>query len=581
MAGAHVIVTADDLGLTYGINEGIAETAARGVLTSTCLRVNGPAYDDAIQNFVPRFPHIGIGVHLNLVEGKTLRAITSETQLCHGDGSFRYRFGGLLRMRRNKAFLAEVELEFRDQIERVLRDVPHADHLNTHQHSHGIPEIFDIVCALAKEYGIPFVRLQNEPLYFAGPFHRHLSAWYPQNIAKWLIMRRFAKQNRATAARHGVRTNDVFIGLLYTGFMTNRTVLGGLDKVADDAVVEVLLHPATLDGDRREVFLDKPLRDYLVRMERVEEIDALTDPELGRALRQRARLTTFGAVAHGTPYALPEPPDSDDPTRDDVRAPLRTLVVIDETPFFHPMMLKRLAQRCRDIEIVHVAVVDFPKGWPIQKYLMRNILRLKLRELIGLNLLNWALKIRGVLPRKLRGEFEGSVAATCRNLGLAHARVNSVNDDAFLSFAESLKLDLVVSSNSLIFHDRLLDMPTHGCINRHSGLLPSYGGLLPVYRAIQKGETHTGVSVHRMVRGIDEGRVLCRKWLPIFPGDTLNGLYRLCFRLSVIAIEEAIGRIVSGHDAAAPPDPDLAASYFSYPGPEDWKEFRANGGLFI
>ena len=71
----HLILHADDLGLCLAVNEGIRDSYENGFLTSTSLRVNGPAFQHAIKNVLPECPDLGVGLHLNLVEGKTLRVL--------------------------------------------------------------------------------------------------------------------------------------------------------------------------------------------------------------------------------------------------------------------------------------------------------------------------------------------------------------------------------------------------------------------------------------------------------------------------------------------------------------------------
>jgi methionyl-tRNA formyltransferase len=97
---------------------------------------------------------------------------------------------------------------------------------------------------------------------------------------------------------------------------------------------------------------------------------------------------------------------------------------------------------------------------------------------------------------------------------------------------------------------------------------------------VQYGEEFTGASVHLMSRGIDEGEVLSRKWLPIFPGDTLARLYRLCFVLSHEATTEAIAKPRRRNPYPVACD-GLAPNYYSYPADADWHEFRRRGGRFI
>ena len=64
----NLIVNADDLGWTEGVNRGIVEAHRRGLVTSTSLLANGRAFESALAAAISN-PQLGIGVHLNLSDG--------------------------------------------------------------------------------------------------------------------------------------------------------------------------------------------------------------------------------------------------------------------------------------------------------------------------------------------------------------------------------------------------------------------------------------------------------------------------------------------------------------------------------
>jgi predicted glycoside hydrolase/deacetylase ChbG (UPF0249 family) len=64
----NLIVNADDLGWTEGINRGIAEAHRNGIVTSASLLANGAAFASAVE-MARHTPGLGVGVHLNLSEG--------------------------------------------------------------------------------------------------------------------------------------------------------------------------------------------------------------------------------------------------------------------------------------------------------------------------------------------------------------------------------------------------------------------------------------------------------------------------------------------------------------------------------
>ena len=64
-----LVINADDLGLTVGVNKGIFAAHDRGVLTSASVFANAPATGDALARALRR-PSLGVGCHLTLVDGQ-------------------------------------------------------------------------------------------------------------------------------------------------------------------------------------------------------------------------------------------------------------------------------------------------------------------------------------------------------------------------------------------------------------------------------------------------------------------------------------------------------------------------------
>src|SRR5258705_7568118 len=67
----RLVVNADDLGLTVGVNNGIFDAHDAGILTSASVFANAPATADAIGRARVR-PSLGVGVHLALVDGSPM-----------------------------------------------------------------------------------------------------------------------------------------------------------------------------------------------------------------------------------------------------------------------------------------------------------------------------------------------------------------------------------------------------------------------------------------------------------------------------------------------------------------------------
>ena len=102
---------------------------------------------------------------------------------------------------------------------------------------------------------------------------------------------------------------------------------------------------------------------------------------------------------------------------------------------------------------------------------------------------------------------------------------------------------MVVAAYGLILPQWVLDAPRLGCLNIHASLLPRWRGAAPIHRAIEAGDTHTGVTIMQMDAGLDTGDMLLVEQLAIEPLDTTESLHgklaALGGRLVVEALEMA------------------------------------------
>lgn len=79
---------------------------------------------------------------------------------------------------------------------------------------------------------------------------------------------------------------------------------------------------------------------------------------------------------------------------------------------------------------------------------------------------------------------------------------------------------MVVAAYGLILPQQVLDIPKYGCLNIHGSLLPRWRGAAPIHRAIQHGDTETGVTIMQMAAGLDTGDMLLKVSCPITNKDT-------------------------------------------------------------
>ncbi len=84
---------------------------------------------------------------------------------------------------------------------------------------------------------------------------------------------------------------------------------------------------------------------------------------------------------------------------------------------------------------------------------------------------------------------------------------------------------MVVVAYGLILPKAILDTPKHGCLNVHGSILPRWRGAAPIQRAIEAGDTQTGITIMQMDVGLDTGDMLSKTYCDITLEDTAQTLH--------------------------------------------------------
>jgi methionyl-tRNA formyltransferase len=133
-------------------------------------------------------------------------------------------------------------------------------------------------------------------------------------------------------------------------------------------------------------------------------------------------------------------------------------------------------------------------------------------------------------PRSLRldGKYPEDAVAACDAIAAAQA-------DA-----------MVVAAYGLILPQWVLDTPKLGCFNIHASLLPRWRGAAPIHRAIEAGDTQTGVTIMQMDAGLDTGDMLLIEALAMGSEDTTASLHDRLATLGARLIAEALALAANG-----------------------------------
>jgi len=267
----RIIISADDFGLSEGVNEAVERACRDGLLTTASLMVAGPAAADAVQR-ARRLPQLRVGLHLVVIEGP---AVGLAPGLVDTAGQFppdqlrlgiNYYFHPGVR----RQLAAEVRAQFAAFADTGLR----LDHANAHKHMHLHPTVSRLMLEIGAEYGLPAIRIPAEPP------ATMLACGAVPHIGDRLLYAG-TRILRTQARRAGVKTNDYAFGMAWSGHMTADRVIR-LAQRLPPGLSEIYFHPASY----RDAQLSRLMPDY----EHEAELAALLDPAV------RTTLANAGAV---------------------------------------------------------------------------------------------------------------------------------------------------------------------------------------------------------------------------------------------------------------------------------------------
>ena len=288
----NLIVNADDLGWTEGVNRGILDAFRRGIVTSTSLLANGAAFAEAVKA-AKSAPRLGVGVHLNLSDGAPVADRETVMSLLNDDGNLADGPERLLLKRaRLKLVLDEVEEEWDAQIQKVRDAGIRPTHLDGHKHVHMLPGLFEIVLRLAKKHGIEAIRVSLEESSLRAALasgSKHRAGVVMKQGVQARGLKLLARDARKQAARMGIATADYFCGIAQTGELTLEGV-ERLLKELPEGTTELICHPG---------YADEALQKTATRLQasRQKELDILTDTRIRKLVAsQGIRLIDYGSV---------------------------------------------------------------------------------------------------------------------------------------------------------------------------------------------------------------------------------------------------------------------------------------------
>lgn len=281
----RLIVNADDFGLTQGVNRAIVEAQGQGIVTSTTLMANGPAFEDAVQR-ATSVVELSVGCHVALVDGFPVAGTSATTLSAKNadDGRFYDSLSSF-------ALWAvcghidpdEIEAEATAQIRKLQAAGIAVSHFDTHKHTHIFPPVLRPLLRAAQTCGVRAVRNPFGPLHFSVVAKRP-SLW--TRHSQVMLLAPLGSKFRRSVAGAGLLTPDGTVGIVATGALDLRLFEGIVENLPE-GTWELVCHPGYNDAALGSI------RTRL-RESRAVELQLLTSPEAREILdRSRVQLISY------------------------------------------------------------------------------------------------------------------------------------------------------------------------------------------------------------------------------------------------------------------------------------------------
>ncbi len=279
----QLIVNADDLGLTAGVNRAIRETHIDGVVSSATLMATGAAFPDAI-DLARSVPSLSIGCHVVLVDDAPVSEPDSILTLLSNratpPGQFHSSIANVALRAVSQGFdHDQLVLEIVAQIKKIQTAGVQVTHLDTHKHTHIFPQILRALVQAARICGVPAIR---NPFMTASSLHllhfsRRPGLW--KRYGQVRLLNTFAARFQERMKRTGLSTPDGVLGVIETGSFDTSLLRRALTNLPE-GTWELVCHPGYDDADLRAV-------KTRLLASREKERELLMSPDLRQFLQEQ------------------------------------------------------------------------------------------------------------------------------------------------------------------------------------------------------------------------------------------------------------------------------------------------------
>jgi len=254
---------ADDYGISLNASEKIIELLKNDELDSISIIPNMDCFLVCMERFKQFYDQTGklpqISIHINFMEGKSCLSKQQIPDLVDMNSYFNVSWGSLLfynyNILKRSTIRKQLTLEIKEQIQIVIKQLPndYVLRVDSHQHTHMIPIVFEALLQAMKELAIPveFVRIAKEPIKPFLSLGKLIKTVAPTNIVKNLLLNYYSRTALKKLKSSQINTKLLW-GIILSGNMDyercERLYMPMLQYAkTHDMAMEVLFHPGSVE----------------------------------------------------------------------------------------------------------------------------------------------------------------------------------------------------------------------------------------------------------------------------------------------------------------------------------------------
>ena len=276
----NIFLHADDYGLTRGISDSLDKLIEKEKINSISIIVNGYEEYDLKLN-----KDVRIASHINIFENKPISNENFLKDILDKNGRFResftfylfsYYLGSTLK---RKKIRNQIQIEVESQLiklNKALKGDQRINSIDSHNHIHMIPYIFNIFIEVCLKYDIKNIRTAHEFFDFSFPKNNLFKFNFYVGIIKHVLLNSFTFLNNRKVKKNNLLTNKYYLGVLFSGRMSKELIDSPINKIKhnlkDNDYIEIVLHPGILEKDEYKYWENSPsLAKFYSSMNRKDE----------------------------------------------------------------------------------------------------------------------------------------------------------------------------------------------------------------------------------------------------------------------------------------------------------------------